>query len=141
MISSKNITRSIFFLSLIGLLVSGFLSFEYSLPRSITCPLGGLSCEAVRNSQYSKMFGISVPILGILFYFSFSAISLLSLENTGKLMRKLIFMAATVGFLFSAYFTYLEAFVIHAFCFWCLTSALITLLIFLLSLLQYKTND
>lgn len=141
MINSKNITRPIFFLSLIGLLVSGFLAFEYSLPRLITCPLGGLSCDIVRNSPYSQMFGISVPVLGILFYFFLSTISLFSLENDFKLVKKLTFVLSSIGILFSTYFTYLEAFVIHAFCFWCLTSAIITVLIFLLSLLQYKTND
>lgn len=46
---------------------------------------------------------------------------------------KLIFLLAAVGVAFSGYLTYLELFVIHAICWWCATSALLTLLIFILA--------
>jgi uncharacterized membrane protein len=45
-----------------------------------------------------------------------------------------IFGIAAVGVAFSGWLTYLEALVIHAWCQWCVVSAILITLIFLLSL-------
>jgi uncharacterized membrane protein len=45
-----------------------------------------------------------------------------------------LFAMASIGLVFTAYLTYLEAFVIHAWCQWCLVSAALVALIFLLSI-------
>ena len=42
--------------------------------------------------------------------------------------------------MFSAWLTYLELFVIHAICRWCVVSALITVTLFLLALWDYRTQ-
>ena len=46
---------------------------------------------------------------------------------------------ATVGVLFTAYLTYLELFVIHAICRWCVGSAVIIAAIWIVSLLSLRT--
>lgn len=122
-----------FLLALAGLLVSGFLAYEYSLKGSITCPLTGLGCDIVRNSQYSRLFGVAVPYLGILYYLGMGIISIILLEKDMKIFKKLLFLGGIIGFVTSLYFTYLEAFIILAFCFWCITSAMIAALLFLSS--------
>jgi hypothetical protein len=45
---------------------------------------------------------------------------------------------ATIGLLFSAYLTYLEAFVIHAWCRWCIASAVLAVLIFIFTLPEFR---
>ncbi len=117
----KLFNRAIFFLSLIGLLISVFLFYEYSLSGPMVCPLGG-GCDIVRSSPYSSFLGISIPIWGIGFYLS---LAILSVFRLGKLQL----MLALCGFAFGLYLTFLEAFVIGAFCFWCVLSFIISFVI------------
>jgi uncharacterized membrane protein len=121
----------IFLLCLLGLFVSVFLAYEYSQPKAITCPWGG-GCDTVRNSPYSHILGISVPILGIIYYLGLSVATLISIELHNLKLLKFHQLMVVSGVLASVYFTFLEAFVINAYCFWCLTSAIITVVIFTL---------
>jgi len=49
---------------------------------------------------------------------------------------EVIFAIISAGFLFSLYFTYIQAFVIKAFCTWCVLSALVFITLFVISLIQ-----
>ena len=49
------------------------------------------------------------------------------------LARRALFIMAVIGVVFSAYLTYLELFVIHAICPWCVTSAILLIAITILS--------
>lgn len=131
-------THLIFLLALLGLGVSSFLAYEYNLTGPVTCPIGGSGCEIVRSSSYSNIFGISVPYLGILFYLVLAVLTILLMDQKTKLLAKLLFTWSLLGVASSAYFTFLEAFVIHAYCFWCLSSAIIASLIFMLILFSPK---
>lgn len=124
------INRAIFALSLLGLGISVFLQYEYSLEGSIVCPLGG-GCDIVRTSSYSHILGISLPILGIIFYLGI-ALSSVFRWTTAQLL------SALVGFIFGVYLTFLEAFVIGAFCFWCVLSFIISGAIFVLAILSWS---
>ncbi len=138
----KLINNLIFFFSLAGLFVSSYLAYEYSLPSSITCPIGGSGCQTVRVSGFSEIMGISVPFFGILFYFVLSLFSVFMITKEKDLgLQRIRFLGILSGFVFSLYLTYLESFVINAYCFWCLTSAGIVSAMFLLSLLTvFKTK-
>lgn len=127
MISSKLSNRIIFILSLVGLLVSVFLFYEYNIAGTIICPTGE-GCDIVRISPYSSFLGISIPLLGIVFYFTMAILSVVhSHDLPRKLARKLQLLVAVIGVGFGVYLTYLEAFVIKAYCFWCVLSFMISL--------------
>lgn len=141
MISSNLANRLIFLLSLLGLVVASFLFYEYSLSGPILCPTG-VGCDIVRASPYSKFFGISIPILGIIFYLVMAAFSVVhSHDLPKKLVRQLQLLVAVTGVIFGSYLTYLEAFVIKAFCFWCVTSFIISVAILLLIVGRKKTYE
>lgn len=129
----KYLKYLIFISSLLGLGVSAYLAYEYELAAQINCPIGGLSCDIVRNSIYSKFLGISVPFYGIAFYIVVAILSIILIEKTTKLIQKILWITSLAGFIFSVYLTFLEAFVILAFCFWCVVSATLATLIFLAS--------
>lgn len=134
MIFSVWINRLIFLFSVLGLILTMYLAYEYSLPTAVTCPIAGTGCETVRLSYYAKFGGISIPYLGILFYFTMALTSIL---HTTTKFRKYIFYfhfsASLAAFLFGVYLTYLEALVIHAYCFWCMTSFIISALVLIFS--------
>lgn len=133
MISSRLSNRLVFFLSLLGLAVSYFLFYEYNLSGgSMICPLGD-GCDIVRNSSYSRFLGISIPFLGIVFYSFMAILSVVhSHKSTAKLIANLKLLSSFAAVGFGIYLTYLEAFIIKAFCFWCVISFIISLAILLL---------
>lgn len=125
-------------LCLAGIVVAGYLTFSAFTETSFLCGQGG-GCDIVRQSQYSKVMGIPVALIGLLGYLGILAVLVLErrirfFEDNGPL---LIFGLSLIGFLYSAYLTYLELNVIHAICPYCVASAIIITLVFGLAL--YRT--
>jgi len=114
-------------LCLIGIGVAGYLTYTHYAKIKVICGANG-GCETVQSSVYSKLDGVPVAVLGLAGYIGI----LFSLALRNELGRVAGFGIALVGFLFSMYLTYREAFTIHAYCYWCLSSAtLMTLLVIL----------
>ncbi len=85
-------------------------------------------CADVQNSRYSEIAGVPVSIIGLMGYLVLLTLSLLRGRVNSEIefyLPVLSFGAALIGVLYSAYLTYLEAYVIRAWCYWCVTSALI----------------
>ncbi|MCL5784199.1 MAG: vitamin K epoxide reductase family protein [Patescibacteria group bacterium] len=140
MISSNLSNRLIFIFSLLGLFVSSFLLYEYTITGPIVCPIGG-GCDTVRSSVYSHILGIPVPILGIAFYLGMAVLSVVhSQKSVQKIIKKLQLLGAVAAVAFGVYLTFLEAFVIKAFCFWCVLSFIISVII-LLAVVSARKED
>lgn len=85
-------------------------------------------CQKVQHSKYSKTMGIPNPYLG---FGMLTAIAvLLYFYSTGVLPSWPAMGLITFGFLFSLYFFYIQAFIIRAFCTWCVLSAVVFTLLF-----------
>lgn len=110
-----------------GLLLSGYLLMTYVSPVPLVCgPNGG--CHAVRESTYAAFFGIPTPAYGVIFYFTLGILaSLWDKKRQGYIYWGLIALTSA-GFAVSAFLTYLEAFVIYAWCRWCVVSAVLATL-------------
>jgi uncharacterized membrane protein len=123
-------------LSLIGLLISGYLTmYKFGYLGVIQCTIGG--CEKVQTSRFSYFLGQPVSLWGMGAYVTLLVVSILGVQPRFARERWValaLFAVSAVGVVFSAYLTYLEAFVIHAWCQWCLISAILITLIFLLSI-------
>lgn len=133
--------RLIFIFSLLGLAVSIFLAYEYSQP-TINCPVFGGGCDSVRLSNYSSLFGVSLPYWGILFYATLIVsciIFTLKPFNYICLLGRLFLIA--FGFVFGVYLTFLEAFVIKAFCMWCLISFGVSIALLIVGSLELKKRN
>jgi uncharacterized membrane protein len=104
-----------------GLLISAYLTWVHFARVAPVCVGGSGGCETVQSSRYAAILGVPVSVLGLVGY----AGLLLSAVLRGEVGVYLGFLIALVGTLFSAYLTYLELFVIHAVCQWCLASAAI----------------
>ncbi len=91
------------------------------------------SCEQVQSSAYNNVAGIPVSVLGLVGYF----VILGGLRIRGELARATVFGTALVGFLFSIYLTYREAFTLHEYCEWCLGSAACMTLLMVLTATRY----
>jgi uncharacterized membrane protein len=109
-------------IALSGIAVAGYLTAVKLAGQLPACgPLRG--CETVALSEYSDIAGIPVALLGA----CFSAVLLvlqLAWWRSGE-RRALIaaYGLSLFGTLFVVYLTYLELFVIHAVCIWCVAYA------------------
>ncbi len=117
-------------LAFCGLADSIYLAEHVASGAPVICNIQGLSdCNMVLGTQYSHVFGIPLAELGVLFYSALFLVAALELFLPDRFLRRILQSLSLVGILASLYFVYLQAFVIHAFCAYCLTSAFIALLI------------
>jgi uncharacterized membrane protein len=106
-------------LALAGIGVATYIVIADSGGGAPKCLAGGTGCETVADSRYSHIAGVNVAVFGILGYVVLLAAAIVP-GDPGRFGG---FLAALVGFGFSAYLTYLELFVIDAICQWCVASA------------------
>lgn len=115
----------IFILALAGVAESLYLNYECRKHRVPVCLIGN-QCDIVWNSQYSKTFGVSNEILGIIFY---STIATLEGVLIFGGYDPLLALGETIilfgGAVMSCYFFYVQWRLIKAWCFWCTISAVI----------------
>ncbi len=121
-------------LSLAGIFVSAYLYLhKLGLIGQLACGTGG--CETVQLSRYAQFLGVPVPLVGVVGYGALLGLSLAAVQRPAQAhWVRLLCWGAGLGVLFSAWLTYLELFVIHAICRWCIGSAVIITLIFLAAL-------
>jgi uncharacterized membrane protein len=122
--------------SLIGVLETAYLSaYKLNLVHELACGTG--TCEQVQASPQSTLLGIPVAVLGFGAYLVLLVLSVTGVQPryvNARWVALSIFGVAAAGFLFSMYLTYVEAFVIYMWCRYCVVSAVLMTLVFLLSI-------
>jgi uncharacterized membrane protein len=122
-------------LCVLGIGVAGYLTWTHLAGTDPYCG-DTHGCMDVQNSPFSDVAGVPVAVFGIAGYLILLTLSLLRGRVNAEIdfyLPILSFGAALIGVLYSAYLTYLEAFVIYAWCYWCLTSAIIIMAVLVLS--------
>ncbi|MGD2136087.1 MAG: vitamin K epoxide reductase family protein [Gemmatimonadales bacterium] len=119
-------------LALVGFFVALYLwLWKVGWLGALACADGG--CETVQLSQYAEVLGISVSLVGMLGYAALFGVALVGLRPAWLVRRSptvaLLVMSAG-GTAYAGYLTYLEAWVIHAWCWWCVVSAILITAIF-----------
>ena len=127
-------------ISLAGLFIGIYLTlFHYGIIGTLAC--GVSSCEAVQTSRYAVFLGVPVATWGAGFYVLMLAVTLARVqprfEDSGGLALGTLVLT-TWGLIFTAWLSYLEEFVIHAWCQWCIGSAALVLLLFILAVLEWR---
>jgi len=127
-------------MSLLGVFVSAYL-YLYKIGRIGTLACGSGSCETVQASPWSRFAGVEVALIGVVGYAVLFAVALLALQPPLAGRRwpaDLLTALAALGVLFTAYLTWLELFIIHAVCRWCVGSAAIIVSVLVLALLARR---
>jgi uncharacterized membrane protein len=124
-VSSGTLRRVMLALSVVGLGVAIYLTYVHYSGTQPACTAGG-SCLKVQTSQWSRVGGVPVALIGLIGYIAILA----SLLVPDREETRLVTLGLTLtGFGFSAYLTYRELFSIHAICEWCASSAVIMTLL------------
>jgi uncharacterized membrane protein len=108
-------------LAVLGIGIAGYLVYVHYADIDPVCNIAH-GCHKVQTSDYAKLAGIPVALLGLIGY-----VVLLGalLAPQGETARMVAALTALVGFGFSLYLTYRELFTIDAICQWCVGSAIL----------------
>ena len=130
-------------ISIAGLFLGAYLTmYKFGVIGSLACNVG--SCEKVQTSRWSVFLGLPVATWGMGFYVLMLTLSIASMQERFADSRKLalwMFLLTVWGALFTAWLNYLEAFVIHAWCEWCLGSAAMVLLLLVFAFLNWRETQ
>jgi uncharacterized membrane protein len=114
---------------LFGFTAAGALASLYGLKQhyaelgTSACNVGStFSCDVVNKSQYSEILGFPVAAIGLIGYLVIGIVAWRFLKDRDPVLGKALIALCVGGLLFSLYLTYLEAFVLFAWCLICLAS-------------------
>jgi uncharacterized membrane protein len=125
-------------LALVGLGDAVYLTVEHLTGASLQCSITH-GCAEVLGSRYATIGGFPLASLGALAYFTvFSLATLSAFGYAGA--RKFLALVVAIMFLFTLWLLYVQAFLLHAFCQYCLLSAATTTLLTIVVLLQRLTR-
>lgn len=111
--------------SLVGLADAVYLTVEHLAGRSVRCTVI-TGCSEVLSSSYATFGGVPLAALGAVAYFT--AFSLATLAAFGyRPARTLLAITVALMFLMTLWLLFVQAFILHAFCEYCLLSAAVTL--------------
>ncbi|HET9661530.1 MAG TPA: vitamin K epoxide reductase family protein [Thermomicrobiales bacterium] len=109
-----------------GIAVSAYLTLVHYRDDLLVCAVGG--CHTVQKSPYAELYGVPVAILGLGMFVAMLLLGLLRRiqPEWAESITLITFGLALTGTVFTIYLTYLELFVIHAVCQWCVLTAVLT---------------
>lgn len=135
----------------IGVVETAYLTIAKFTTGSVICPTSG--CDKVLNSPYATVFGtVPLSLLGCLAYLSIAILALAPKAvnpNTNKGLHsqlenktwQALFIITAAMVIFSSYLMYLMAFEIKELCIYCISSAVLSLSLFVLVLVGREWED
>lgn len=127
-------------LAVVGICIALYLTlFKVGVIGELSCSVG--ACEKVNTSRWSMLFGVPVSAWGLGAYVVLLALAIVggteSREDSVPIAQLLVALAG-FSVLFSAWLTYIELFVINAICIWCVSSAVLWVVIFAVCLADLR---
>jgi len=125
--------------ALFGLADGIYLTVEHVSGRSAQC-IASSGCQEVLSSRYAAIGPIPLASLGALAYFTAFSTALLAAFGYAKCRALFALLVATM-FAVTLWLFYLQAFVLHAFCDYCLFSAGVTTVLTLIAIMNALLRD
>lgn len=129
-------------LGLGGVFLGVYLTlYHYGYVGNLACGTGG--CEVVQASRYAMFIGKPVALWGAWYYATVVLIAVIGTMSSAAdtlWPSKLLLALNGWSVVFTAYLTWAELFRIHAICRYCVASALIVLVLFVFSVLDWRAR-
>jgi len=119
-----------------GLGVALYIYYTKKHGWQLVCPVGS-DCNVVITSRYSKFLGVSLEYWGMFYYaviFTCYIILIFAPHLLSEFFLSGLIMLTAAAFLFSLYLLFVQAFLLRQWCIWCLLSAMLSIMIFIISL-------
>lgn len=123
-------------LAVFGFGVSLYLAITHYLGYAVPCDLTH-GCETVLNSKYSMFLNLPLAVWGVMYFLSVIVSGLLA--NHYILWKKILTILLGIGALASLIFLSIQFFVIKQICQYCLTTDLVSILLFIMDInIEYR---
>lgn len=137
--ASRKLYLLAFMVALIGLFDAAYLTYQHYSGSDLICNISH-GCEKVLTSKYAVVAGVPVALLGVIYYATVLMVVVHMLTNRPR--PRVMLLLGLAGFLPTLYLLFLQAFVIGAWCQYCLLSAMTSTGIFAISIvMNIKTNN
>jgi uncharacterized membrane protein len=125
-------------LALAGAFIALYLTlYKVGVVGALTCQIG--SCERVNTSPWAMFMGLPVAAWGLGTYVVLFILAIAGIQGVApRLTAWALVLLSGWGVAFSAWLTYLELYVIHAICMWCVISATLMVLVFITSTISLR---
>src|SRR4030095_12216014 len=127
----------LFVLSLLGMALSGYLTFSAWVDKRVALCAEGAGCDVVLSSRWSTLFGMPTSFWGFLTYALLAAVAW---NRHADNQWRWAWVISLFGLFYSLYLTSISFFVLQAACQYCLTSLAIMAAIFALTSFQRPEN-
>ena len=98
------------------------------------------NCETVLTSQYAQIGPIPVALLGTLFYLAVMAVCILLLTNYKKIFLNSYYLLIGSGFVVSLVLIYIQAYLLHAYCQYCILAEIVSGGLVILAIIKYRSD-
>jgi uncharacterized membrane protein len=127
-------------LALVGVFLALYLTlYKMGYIGHLACATG--SCERVQSSRWSVLLGMPVAAWGVVFYAATFGVAFAGTQERWSESRGVswvLFALTGWGVLFTTYLTWLELFVIRGICLYCVSSATLVVVLFVISALDLR---
>ena len=135
--------------AILGFADASYLTIEHY--RGVIPPCSATEgCEAVLTSSYSVIFGVPTSLLGALYYLAVAVGAFMYLESkhgAGEIkahhaaILKWTLIATAFGFGMSLWFVYLQLFILHSICVYCMGSATTSTVLFITAIFMLRRSS
>jgi len=115
-------------LSIMGIAITLYISLAHLLNKKVVYPLDGKSCNIVLGSKYSKTLGIKNEFIGLIYYIAIITALFMASSNAIILTAKI---ASGIAAAYSIILFGIQIKIIKSYCFWCISTAIINILLFI----------
>jgi uncharacterized membrane protein len=136
--SRRTLRITLIVLSVLGVALATYLTYIHYANIKPLCGRGGGTCLKVQTSQYAKLAGVPVALMGLIGYIVILATLLAPEEERWRFATAALTLG---GFGFSAYLTYREVFSLEEICEYCVSSAILLTVMLGLSLWRFLRGD
>lgn len=123
--------------SFLGFLDAAYLTAEHYFQVPLPCSILD-GCEEVTTSVYAIIWNVPIAMLGLLYYSFLLFLALIYLDFKNKIIILFASLLTTIGLFASAWFVYVQVFVLEALCFYCMFSAITSSVLFILGMFMLK---
>lgn len=119
-------------LAILGVIDTAYLFYRSRQKKPMICPMNH-DCSVVTESKWNKTFFVKNDTLGLIFYIGVLILLIIGFYKTDlrQLLYTLMLIGTGGGILFSAFLVYVQLKIIKDYCFYCMVSAGINLLLFI----------
>ena len=131
----------LFGLALLGTSIAFYDAYAIYNGQALWCPPPIDGCNGVAGSLYARIYNLPVGYFAVVYYLYMAGLAaLLAFEPLSRALRFAALGYAALGVGFSIYFMILQIAFIHAFCIYCLVSAITTVLLLFTALAHFRAT-